>query len=103
MQDTYYSTVPVLRGSTKVDRIKLRSARIDETRHELNCWGLEPVCCNWETSSVVKALGSSCFYPFTRSACFVDEPLLGGVKQACVHSVGHPGVSVNTEIIHNNE
>ena len=52
---------------------------------------------------MVKALGSSCFYPFTGSACFIDEPLLAGGKQACVHSVGHSGASVNTEIIHKNK
>lgn len=103
MQDTYYSTAPVLSASTKVDRIKLRSACIGETCNELNCWGLQPVCCSEEKSSVVKALGSSCFYPFTGSAYFIDEPLLAGGKQARVHSVGHPRALVNTEIIHKNK
>lgn len=40
----------------------------------------------------------SCFYPFTGRVCFVDEPLLAGGRQAHVHSVGHPGASLNCEI-----
>lgn len=52
---------------------------------------------------MIKSLGSSCFHSFTGSVCFIDELLLAGGKQACVHSVGHPGVSVNTEIIHKNK
>lgn len=46
--------------------------------------------------------GSGCFYPFAGSLCFIDEPLLAGGKSH-VQSVGHPGASVNTEIIHKNK
>lgn len=49
---------------------------------------------------MVKVLGFGCFYPFAVSACFIDEPLLAGCQQARVHTVGHQGASVNTEIIH---
>lgn len=52
---------------------------------------------------MVKALGCSCFYTFTGSVCLIDELLLAGGKQACVYSFGHPGASINTEIIINDK
>lgn len=51
---------------------------------------------------MVKDLGCSCFYPFTGRVCFIHELLLAGGKQGYVHSAGHPGASINTEIAQKN-